>query len=478
MAAPTSPVDEPDAPLHAGQDEQGQRARQPEPSGPVTAQPEPSTGQHVGTIRQPPASPEANATPPTVDIPSTQPEASTGQGAGMLRQRTVAPESSPTAPTVDLSSTQRSGTELGDTRQPTGRPSLGMLADAPLTDDQHDRLDFQAYADALAGLLDHPDTDTPLTIAINAPWGAGKTSLTNMVTQRLVERPLERGDRSHIICWFNAWLHDDAPHLGAAFAAEVAKTANRCRVWPRRLLSPLPSAMLSPEERWRRRILIGLGSLAVAAALVALMPSVRGAVKPNASTVETIRAVAGQRWTSLALIGLVILTISRKLFAAAQAAARFVDDPKSEAAKGSMSQVHDQLGRLIRQAARNPGRFGAWLKKTFPRAAKLVPRYRRERRRLVLIVDDLAPGRGDHPRGRYEHGIGVRGDQVRSARDHAHSGQRSRSRRPTANHEQRRLWPSVSPKDGADPVRSAPSQHREPARHARQAVGSTAWICG
>jgi len=264
-----------------------------------------------------------------------------------------------------------------------------MLADAPLTDDQHDRLDFQAYADALAGLLDHPDTDTPLTIAINAPWGAGKTSLTNMVTQRLVERPLERGDRSHIICWFNAWLHDDAPHLGAAFAAEVAKTANRCRVWPRRLLSPLPSAMLSPEERWRRRILIGLGSLAVAAALVALMPSVRGAVKPNASTVETIRAVAGQRWTSLALIGLVILTISRKLFAAAQAAARFVDDPKSEAAKGSMSQVHDQLGRLIRQAARNPGRFGAWLKKTFPRAAKLVPRYRRERRRLVLIVDDL-----------------------------------------------------------------------------------------
>src|SRR6266511_4076045 len=258
MAAPTSPVDEPDAPLHAGQDKQGQRARRPEPSGAVTTQPEASAGQGVGMIRQPPVSPEANATPPTVDSPSNQPEASTGQGLGMLGS-TVASESNATAPTADLSSTPPTGTELRGTPQPPGRPSLRMLADAPLTDDRHDRLDFRAYADALAGLLDHPDTDTPLTIAINAPWGAGKTSLANMVTQRLETRPLQRGDRSHIICWFNALLHDDAPHLGAAFAAEVAKTANRCRVWPRRLLSPLPSAMLSPHERRRRHIILGLG---------------------------------------------------------------------------------------------------------------------------------------------------------------------------------------------------------------------------
>src|SRR5436309_46388 len=51
-----------------------------------------------------------------------------------------------------------------------GRPSLTMLADAPLTDDTQDRLGFPAYADALAGLLDHPETDTPLTIAVSAPW--------------------------------------------------------------------------------------------------------------------------------------------------------------------------------------------------------------------------------------------------------------------------------------------------------------------
>jgi hypothetical protein len=263
-----------------------------------------------------------------------------------------------------------------------------MLADAPLIDDAQDRLGFPAYADALAGLLDHPGTDTPLTIAVSAPWGAGKTSLANMVIQRLVDRPEQRGDRPHIICWFNAWLHDDAPHLGAAFAAEVAKTANQHRAWPRRLLSPLPSALLSPEERWRRRILLAFATLMVAV-LVALMPGMQAAIKTNASTVESVRAVAGQRWASLALLALVALAIWRKLFAAAQATARFVDDPKSEAATGSMRQVREQLGRLIQQATRNPGHIGAWLKHTVPWAARFAPRYRTERRRLVLVVDDL-----------------------------------------------------------------------------------------
>jgi len=154
------------------------------------------------------------------------------------------------------------------------RPALTMLADVPLADDTRDRLGFPAYADALAGLLDHPDTDTPLTIAVNGAWGAGKTSLAQMIQRRLVDRPVRRGDRAHIVCWFNAWWHDDAPHLGAAFAADVARTINRYRPWPRRLLSPLPAAMLSPEDRWRRRILLGLGALAIAVP-VALTSEVR-----------------------------------------------------------------------------------------------------------------------------------------------------------------------------------------------------------
>jgi len=55
-------------------------------------------------------------------------------------------------------------------------------------------------------------------------------------------------DEPHIICQFNAWKHDDAPNLGAAFAAHVAQRANRYRHWWRRLIDPLPAAMLSPEH--------------------------------------------------------------------------------------------------------------------------------------------------------------------------------------------------------------------------------------
>ena len=303
----------------------------------------------------------------------------------------VAPlvSSTPEAPAAESTSPAagRLDEEGGYGDRPPLPPSLNMLADSPLTTDGDDRLGFAAYANALAGLLDHPDTATPLTIAISAPWGAGKTSLANMVASRLVNRPLQRGDRPHIVCWFNAWLHDDAPHLGAAFAAEVAKTANRHRTWPRRFFSPIASAMLSPEERWRRRIFIGLGSLVIAVAIAAL-PSVRTAIKPGSTTTEWIRTVIGQRWAPLIVIALLVLAVWRKVFAAAQATARFVDDPKSQAADGSMREVRDQLGKLIRQAVRNPGRFGSWIKHRWPGVANLVPRLR-GRRRLILIVDDL-----------------------------------------------------------------------------------------
>ena len=163
--------------------------------------------------------------------------------------------------------------------------------------------------------------------------------------------------------------------------------ANRHRTWPQRFFSPLASAMLSPEQRWRRRIFIGLGSLLVAV-IIAVLPAVRAATKSGSTTTHTLQTVIGQRWAPLILFALVALAIWRKVFAAAQATARFVDDPKSEAADGSMQQVNDQLGSLIRQAVRNPGRFGRWLQRVWPAAAKLVPRLR-GRRRLVLIVDDL-----------------------------------------------------------------------------------------
>jgi hypothetical protein len=184
-------------------------------------------------------------------------------------------------------------------RSPTekhGQEALRTLSDKPLEDDADDRLDFVAYADALAELLDHPATDTPLTLAISARWGAGKTSLAKMVEGRLKRRPIERGDPPHITCWFNAWTHDDAPHLGAAFAAEVARTTDRFRPMWRRLISPLPSAMLSPEERWRRRLGVAVVSF-VAAVVIALVPGpgrvLREVFAPKVEVVDRLQDLFG-----------------------------------------------------------------------------------------------------------------------------------------------------------------------------------------
>lgn len=240
--------------------------------------------------------------------------------------------------------------------------ALSMLADTPVERDGDDRLGFGPFADALAELIDNPATYTPLTVAISAPWGAGKTSLAKLVERRLADWPLDRGDRPHVVCWFNAWLHDDAPHLGAALAADIAKTAGRRRPIWRRVLSPLPSAMLSPEERWRRRLRIM--ALALVAALpIALVPDVRdlflGADKKHAPL------AFGASLASIAALLGVTSAIWIKLFAIAQAASSFVDDPKSQAATGSMAEVRSQLGRIVQQAT---GRKG---------------------RRLVVFVDDL-----------------------------------------------------------------------------------------
>ena len=152
----------------------------------------------------------------------------------------------------------------------TGR-RVPLLADAPLGDPALDRFGFAEFANALALIVDDEGTATPLTIAVSAPWGGGKSSLGCMLQTMLEQRVRNRGgDDPRLVVWFNAWEHDDAPHLGAALAASVVRAADRNRHWWRRLLSPLPTAMLQPGERSRQTVAIALFSV-VAGLLVALL---------------------------------------------------------------------------------------------------------------------------------------------------------------------------------------------------------------
>jgi hypothetical protein len=237
-----------------------------------------------------------------------------------------------------------------------GRPSLQMLADRPLDDEGADRLRYEPYADALANLIDHNETDTPLCIAISAPWGAGKTTLAKMVERRLKAWPRERGDLAHLTHWFNAWMNDDAPHLGSAFAADLARAANRHRPLWRRFLLPLPGAMLTPSQRWRRTVLLEATAVAVSAVVVFFAQRV-GLFEANSDLVELVDRGFGGALASVVGAAALVVGLWPRVFSVAKQVAGFVDDPRSEAARGSMQQVSAQLGRLLRQATRGKRRF-------------------------------------------------------------------------------------------------------------------------
>jgi hypothetical protein len=250
-----------------------------------------------------------------------------------------------------------------------------LLSDRPLENMGEDTLGFYAYANALAGIISDAGTDTPLTIAINAAWGAGKTSLARITEAKLLD-PVVFPRRQNVTCWFNAWMHDDAPNLGTAFAAKVARDIDKYRPLWRKIVSPLPAAFYSPQERWRRRVIMALGCLVVVA-LAALAPQIRTFLHELVSGSKLTTQLDGDlsaKWASAAVLVVAIFTAARWVFAAAQAAAQFVDDPQAEAAKGSMQSVHDQLAGLIKQATRR---------------RRLLIRRDLADSRLIIIVDDL-----------------------------------------------------------------------------------------
>ena len=67
-------------------------------------------------------------------------------------------------------------------------PDIGEGPTTRLSSDRwtvNDRLGYRGYARAIRHFLMHPDTRPPLSISIQAPWGAGKTSLMRMIQDEL-----------------------------------------------------------------------------------------------------------------------------------------------------------------------------------------------------------------------------------------------------------------------------------------------------
>ena len=79
-----------------------------------------------------------------------------------------------------------------------------------------DYLGFEPYVTAIAEFLLNPETKPPLTLSIEGEWGSGKS----FFMKKLDEYLRKEGKRT---VWFNAWRHDKAEAVWAAFALSFIK---------------------------------------------------------------------------------------------------------------------------------------------------------------------------------------------------------------------------------------------------------------
>ena len=84
-----------------------------------------------------------------------------------------------------MATNQTSTTDQTGTTHVTSTANIinAGASDSPITDSQHDQLGLNDFALALAGFI--KTCNTPLTIAIQGEWGTGKTSLMNIVEEKI-----------------------------------------------------------------------------------------------------------------------------------------------------------------------------------------------------------------------------------------------------------------------------------------------------
>lgn len=114
--------------------------------------------------------------------------------------------------------------QIPDSTQKPGRtPTYNDLSLNFSINDQpteEDSLGFKPYVKAIAEFLTNPFTEPPLTISIEGAWGSGKSSFMKQLSKKLEDEPT---------VWFNAWRHDKAEALWAAFALEFIRQISRPR---------------------------------------------------------------------------------------------------------------------------------------------------------------------------------------------------------------------------------------------------------
>ena len=179
-----------------------------------------------------------------------------------------------------------------------------------------DELGYGPYAGALFQMLTYEETGLPISLAVSAPWGSGKTSIMQWVkcemdfhrkrephackllpmdeawvkeTYATAEaQARERGFvRSFRTVWIDAWRFEESAALWATFTKAIYEQGQRQvgprtvrNFWPRLMFRTALANRIEPHEKrgfdwrtvlwpliWKRRTLLSGGVLAAAGAL-------------------------------------------------------------------------------------------------------------------------------------------------------------------------------------------------------------------
>jgi predicted KAP-like P-loop ATPase len=96
-------------------------------------------------------------------------------------------------------------------------PEYGYLqSDEPITRRAEDRLNRASLAEAIADQVIHSPPGQGFVIALDGPWGSGKTSVLNMIEESVMERS------ETVVLRFNPWLFSGTEQLVGRFLQELS----------------------------------------------------------------------------------------------------------------------------------------------------------------------------------------------------------------------------------------------------------------
>ena len=102
---------------------------------------------------------------------------------------------------------------------PEATPYIEDLAnaDSPVAQLKYDALGYRPLVRRLLRFIQNPKTKPPLVLAVQAPWGMGKSSVMAMLQTEL------KTNRAAVTVWFNAWHHQKEDQLLAYLLEAIQK---------------------------------------------------------------------------------------------------------------------------------------------------------------------------------------------------------------------------------------------------------------